>query len=97
VISPKEAPSHSAQRLDSGWHFRQGEIGDIREAWRNDEVGLWGPPSIRVASTDVMPATRTGLSSQKMTNVLPSCMVGRQAAKRQNFDQRSCSDSRTIA
>ena len=41
AIPPKEGPVNSAQRLDSGWQFRQGEIDGISEVWRNDEVGLW--------------------------------------------------------
>jgi beta-galactosidase len=31
----------SARRLDSGWHFRQGDLGDIGEALHSEEAGLW--------------------------------------------------------
>jgi beta-galactosidase len=30
-----------SQRLDSGWQFRRGTIGDIRDAWQSEQNSLW--------------------------------------------------------
>jgi beta-galactosidase len=41
AISPGDESAASAQRLDSGWQFRQGAIGGIDAVWSPEEASSW--------------------------------------------------------
>jgi beta-galactosidase len=40
-ISPKDGSVTSAERLDSGWQFRQGAVGGIAAVWDAEKDSLW--------------------------------------------------------
>lgn len=54
-LSPKDGASTAPKRLDSGWQFRQGPIGEVVEVWRPEQGGLW--------QAAVLPHSFNGLDS----------------------------------
>jgi beta-galactosidase len=49
TLLPQDGTVQNAIRLDSGWEYRQGAVGGVREAWVADQSGQsgsWGPVTL---------------------------------------------------